>query len=289
MTSGPKQSLVSIIVPCYNQAQYLPETLQSVCDQTYSNWECIVVNDGSPDNTEDVALEWVRKDIRFKYFSKINGGVSAARNFGIGKSSGKYILPLDADDVIGKTYLEKAVRVLDENEDIGIVYCSAVYFGDKKGNWEIPKHSLKRSLFFNTIFSTALFRRSDFEKTEGYNTNMIHGYEDWDFWLYLIEKGICVYKIPEKLFFYRIKANSRNSSIDWEKLITLYNQIIINHYELYQQHFRNPFIMVEYLRFRQGFTGVLRKDILYLIENFKLSILFVYLRFKIVVYFNFLS
>jgi len=280
-------NLVSLIVPCYNQSQFLPETLQCVLDQTYQNWECIVVNDGSPDNTEEVALSWVKRDSRFRYLLKQNGGVSEARNWGIKQSSGKYILPLDADDVIEKTYLEKSVQVLDQNETIGIVYCRAAYFGDKKGSWEIPEHSLKRSLFFNTIFCTALFRRSDFDKTEGYKTNMIHGYEDWDFWLYLIEQGVSVYKIPEKLFFYRIKANSRNNSIDWEKLIELYNQIILNHYPLYKKHFRNPFIVIEYLRFRQGFTGSLRKDIIHIIEKAKLSIFFYYLRFKLIVLFNF--
>lgn len=66
---------VSVIVPCYNQAKYLSEALQSVLDKTYENWECIIVNDGSPDNTEEVAKQWVEKDSRFKYFYKENGGL----------------------------------------------------------------------------------------------------------------------------------------------------------------------------------------------------------------------
>lgn len=82
--------LISIIIPCYNQAQYLPETLQSVMEQVYPNWECLIVNDGSPDNTEEIALDWCRKDTRFRYLSKPNGGLSDTRNFGIKHSSGKY-------------------------------------------------------------------------------------------------------------------------------------------------------------------------------------------------------
>ena len=66
--------LISVIVPCYNQAQYLDECLQSVLDQTYTDWECIIVNDGSPDNTEEIAKNWVEKDTRFIYLSKENGG-----------------------------------------------------------------------------------------------------------------------------------------------------------------------------------------------------------------------
>ena len=90
--------LISVIVPCYNQAQYLDECLQSVLDQTYQDWECIIVNDGSPDNTEEVAKNWVEKDSRFKYFYKENRGLSSARNLGIEKSIGKYLFFLDSDD-----------------------------------------------------------------------------------------------------------------------------------------------------------------------------------------------
>ena len=103
--------VISIIVPCYNQAQYLPETLQSVLEQDYRHWECIIINDGSPDNTEEVALEWCSKDERFKYFKKENGGLSDARNYGIKHSVGKYILPLDSDDKISKDYTLEAINV----------------------------------------------------------------------------------------------------------------------------------------------------------------------------------
>ena len=191
-------NLVSIIIPCYNQARYLPETLQSVLDQTYSNWECIIVNDGSSDQTEEIALEWVSKDNRFKYLKKVNGGLADARNFGIKASVGKYILPLDSDDRIAQTYIEDAANILDKYPEIGIVYCKATFFGNQTGTWDIPKYSLRRSLLFNTIFCSALFRKNDYNKTNGYNTNMIYGYEDWDFWLSLIERGTKVYKIPKK-------------------------------------------------------------------------------------------
>ncbi len=94
------EKLVSIVVPCYNQAHFLDETLQSVLDQSYSNWECIIVNDGSPDNTEDIAKQWCNKDYRFTYLYKENGGLCSARNAGISISKGEFILPLDSDDII---------------------------------------------------------------------------------------------------------------------------------------------------------------------------------------------
>lgn len=274
-------SLVSVIVPCFNLAQFLPEALQSVLDQSYMNWECIIINDDSSDNTEEVALNWKKKDDRFIYLKKENEGVSAARNYGINFSKGKYILPLDADDLIGSTYIEKAVRVLENNSAIGIVYCNASYFGNKKGHWILPKHSTQQSLILNTIFCTALFRRTDFNRTNGYNTNMKEGYEDWDFWLYFIEQGIKVHQIPENLFFYRIRSNSRNSSIDFIKLINLHKQIIQNHLELYHKHFKNPYIIVDYLEFRKGLSGGIAKTAMYIFKNLSLKVFIFIIRYKL--------
>ena len=115
--------LVSIIVPCYNQAYFLSEALESVLNQTYSNWECIIVNDGSPDNTKTVASKWCDKDKRFNYVEKKNGGLSSARNAGIAISKGEYILPLDADDIIHESFLSKLVPVLENDDALASVSC----------------------------------------------------------------------------------------------------------------------------------------------------------------------
>lgn len=104
------QPLVSVIIPCYNKAAFLAEALDSVFMQSYSNWECIIINDGSLDNTQNIAKSYAIKDNRFKYLCQDNQGVSIARNNGIKASSGIFILPLDADDTIEPTYIEKAVN-----------------------------------------------------------------------------------------------------------------------------------------------------------------------------------
>ncbi len=121
-------SIVSVIVPCYKQAHFLNESLQSVLDQTYPHWECIIVNDGSPDNTDEIARRWIEKDSRFKYLKKENGGLSSARNEGIAISLGEFILPLDADDILDADYLTKAVPVLEQNPELGIVSCYTRFF-----------------------------------------------------------------------------------------------------------------------------------------------------------------
>lgn len=122
-----KNPLISVIVPCYNQALYIDECLQSVYDQTYPNWECIIVNDGSSDNTEEIAKEWVRKDSRFEYVYKENGGLSSARNAGLDISKGEFVYFLDSDDCVDNKVLEILFTSLTStNSDISI--CSYLNF-----------------------------------------------------------------------------------------------------------------------------------------------------------------
>ena len=201
-----QKAAISVIVPCYNQAQYLDECLQSVLDQTYQDWECIIVNDGSPDHTEDVAKKWLEKDIRFKYLHKDNGGLSSARNAGIEKAIGEWILPLDCDDKIGNQYLELAEKEFGEN--YSVIYCKAEYFSAKSGEWKLPDYSLKNLAEENIIFCTAFFRKTDWMRVEGYDENMKHGLEDWEFWISLLKNEGVAYQLNETCFFYRIKENS---------------------------------------------------------------------------------
>lgn len=234
-----KSAEVSIIVPCYNQAAYLAETLDSVRAQTYPQWECIIVNDGSVDNTEEIAREYTVKDSRFKYFRKENEGPSQARNFGISNSDGAFVLPLDADDLIAPTYVEKAMDCFMRFPDTKLVYCKADTFGDSVGPWDLEEYDYESFIWNNCIFCSALFRRSDYDQTAGYNVNMAHGYEDWDFWLSLLKKGDVVHRIDEVLFHYRIKTMSRTTSLTGEYLKESLIQICKNHPDIYQPYYEN--------------------------------------------------
>ena len=115
------KTLISIIVPIYNVENYLRQCLDSIISQTYQNFECLLINDGSPDNSADICREYVSKDSRFRYFEKENGGVSSARNFGIECSKGQYITFIDSDDWVDSDYLEVLYRALiEEQADIAI-------------------------------------------------------------------------------------------------------------------------------------------------------------------------
>ncbi|MDF2552044.1 MAG: glycosyltransferase [Chryseobacterium sp.] len=205
------QPFVSVIVPCYNQAQYLDECLQSVFDQTYLNWECIIVNDGSPDNTREIATAWTKKDPRFIYFEKENGGVSSARNFGIERAKGEWILPLDGDDKIDKDYISLASQEFRNNPHV--IYCRAEYFGAKSGEMVLDQFHHADILLENSIFCTSFYKRTSWEKIKGYDENMVNGYEDWEFWIHLnIFYGkLQVTKLDFIGFQYRIKELSRNT------------------------------------------------------------------------------
>lgn len=113
--------LISIVVPIYNVENYLRMCLDSIQNQTYQNFEVLLINDGSPDNSADICREYVAKDARFRYFEKENGGLSSARNFGIEHSTGAYITFVDSDDWLEYDALDRLYGALKkENADISI-------------------------------------------------------------------------------------------------------------------------------------------------------------------------
>ena len=242
-SSNPK---VSVIVPCYNQAQYLDESLTSIYNQTYTNWECIIVNDGSPDHTEEIALKWQAKDSRFIYVYKENEGVSSARNLGIEKATSEFILPLDADDKFEPTFLEKAVKALIDNPEVGIVSSWGMFFTKDK-NLQVYKSNAKSTsdllLSNSRWFISLLFRKESWEKAGKYDSDVRNGYEDWEFLLRVSALGCKVHIIEEVLFFYRQHQVSRRREMNQreqesKKFIYMNNKsIYIEHYEEFIDHF----------------------------------------------------
>lgn len=232
-----KNPTVSIIVPCYNQAQYLEECLQSVLKQSYRNWECIVVNDGSPDNTEKVVRKWIEKDSRFKYLYQENKGVSSARNYGIYQAIGKFILPLDADDKISSKYLELAINEFHGNNKLKVVYCKAEKFGEEIGKWELPEFSLQGLSRNNMIFCSALFEKNEWESVQGYDVNMKAGLEDYEFWIALLKKGGQVIRLEEVGFYYRIKGSSRQVDLKNKETKALFEYISVKHADFFVKYY----------------------------------------------------
>ena len=224
---------ISIIVPCYNQAHYLDEALQSVLEQTYIHWECIIVNDGSSDNTENVAQNWVEKDKRFRYLFQENTGLSSARNLGIEQASGEFILPLDADDKISNQYLELALIAFQEDNSLKVVYCKAEKFGIENGFWYLRPYTKQDLCYFNMIFCSAFFRKKDWELVGGYDQKMIYGWEDWEFWIAILKNGGTVKCLDHIGFFYRTKQESMATQLNAEKTKILAEYMSVKHADFY--------------------------------------------------------
>jgi glycosyltransferase involved in cell wall biosynthesis len=200
--------LVSIIIPCYNQAQYLPDALNSVLAQTYPYWECVVVNDASPDDTAALAKNYGEKDARIRVLNlNKNGGLANARNIGIESAYGTFILPLDADDFLAPEFLQASMIPFQRNRALKVVYTDAIYFEAVNKTIERPDFSIESLSIENVFQPCALFKKADFEMTEGYREELF-GYEDWDFWIQLIEDDSEVFHIKQPLFYYRVKNES---------------------------------------------------------------------------------
>ncbi|MGZ9735425.1 glycosyltransferase family 2 protein [Flavobacterium sp. GNP002] len=235
--------IVSIIVPCYNQAYFLKESLQSVLDQSYAHWECIIVNDGSPDDTAIVAKQWCERNVRFQYVEQSNGGLSSARNAGIRVAKGEFILPLDADDILDVDYLMKTVPELEQNRKLGIVSCYTRFF---KNTIADSFHELKpqgdRTIYLhyvNQLVATSLYRKECWSAVGGYDETMKKGFEDWEFWLNVTKRSWDFKIIPEFLFYYRKAQQSMLMQTIESHAEDVKQYIFTKHKELYIKDFDN--------------------------------------------------
>jgi len=208
----PDGPAVSVVIPCYGQAHFLEVAVASVFRQTFRDFELIIVDDGSPDDTAKVAERLIAgaKDLEVRLLRQKNAGLARARNAGIRASRGRYLLPLDADDALDPTFLEKTVAVLEADPTAQIAGTDSLHFGAReevvRANAGASAPALLRANFLNYC---SLYRREVFEALGGYDPRMpVAGYEDWNFWISAAERGFRGVHIAEPLFFYRVKGES---------------------------------------------------------------------------------
>ena len=206
---------VSVVIPCYGQAEYLPEAVASVLGQTFTDWELVIVDDGSPDDTALVASGLIQANPghRIKLVRKANGGLPSARNAGIGASSGLYVLPLDADDKFDPRMLDETIRLIQSDPGIGYVYTDALHFGeDGPRVVEAEDYDPDLLVKHNQPNYCSLYPRYLWEDVGGYRESMRGGYEDWDFWLSCAERAYVGRRLPLPLFWYRVRPGTMFSS-----------------------------------------------------------------------------
>lgn len=209
------QPLVSIIMPAYNAEKYIAASIQSALDQTYGNWELIVVDDGSTDRTAVVVREFVERDPRVKYIFQENGRLGKARNAGIGNASGSLIAFLDSDDLWIETKLEAQTRAMAE-KDADVVFSKAWIFTNEEITTQTETTRSTVGLFLGPDFfdslvrqnqlplSTVLLKKSALDRVGLFEeAKPYHGCEDYDLWLRLAKAGFVFYGMPDVLARYR--------------------------------------------------------------------------------------
>lgn len=200
--------LISVVIPSYNYAKYLPEAIESALGQTYKNIELIVINDGSADNTDQVAQKYKN---RIRYISRENKGIIATRNEGIRLSKGEYIIQLDADDYLDREYVEKSLRAAhDHNADI--VYTQAHIFGRDEFNTQYIAFDLEKLKHDNFIHASSLVRKEALKDIQYDSYLNDKGYEDWDLVLGMCLAGSRAVLVDEPLLHYRKHSSSISRS-----------------------------------------------------------------------------
>lgn len=236
MPASMSSPLVTVIVPTYNYGHFIGQTLESLQAQTYQNWECIVVDDGSTDNTSEIVARYIAQDARIKFMQQKNQRQAAARNYGIKHATGQYIQFLDADDLLEPEKFARQIAYLEQHPEVDIVYSNVRYFESGKVNercfsiggdgerW-MPEISgtgqgILKTILRNNIMpiNAPLFKRSAVEMA-GFFNEKLPPVEDWD---YLIRCAVA-----EARFQYEdaegvralVRSHSTSSSHDRRRMI----------------------------------------------------------------------
>lgn len=239
---------VSIIMPCYNYGEFISVSLTKLLEQKFTNWECLIVDNGSTDHSKKEILKFVENDSRFKYYFQAQAGPSAARNLGLKNAVGKYIQFLDADDFLQNNKLFSQVEFLEKNDSIDIAFSDALYFENNdvnnpyKAPWsaKAPVKDIEGNSEFTylkllegnrLVISGPMFRRNLSAINNGFLENLKYN-EDWEFWLRLARNGARFKFVEPEESKSLIRIHSANSSKNLNGMyvseLLIYKSIILD-------------------------------------------------------------
>lgn len=258
--------LISIIIPCFNQAQFLEECCNSIINQKFQNWEAIIINDGSTDNTREIAKKMCAKDIRFNYHYQKNKGLSAARNKGLEVCNGDFIQFLDADDKLLKEKFYESIELYKKNKS-DIIICDFLRFKSKNGKEKKARFHLKEfeinfknvlllwDIKFAIPIHCAIFNSNSISNIKF--DESLKAKEDWLFWLQVLKNKPSVFFYNKKQALYR--AHKNNMSKDLKSMfnnhqkanLTIYNTLSDKEKELFFERintelFNNKFLFLSF-------------------------------------------
>lgn len=299
--SSNKTPLVSIIVPIYNQSKYLSNCLESILSQTYKNLEIILINDGSTDNSEKICKKYCKKDSRFTVYKKPNGGLSDARNFGIKKARGEYLSFIDGDDIVHPNFISALIKALPENKDTLISCCRYQRFSNQN-KINFAKNDSNRATFvdsrkylINTLYQKDQTLYTVSACTKLYHKNIFKNlkftigilYEDFAIIDKILEQTSSIAIVDQKLYYYRITADSITTSTFNEKKLALLEHCS----NLKKRHLNDPEILksLDVMEFTRSYellmsapkTNQIQTALWHHIKTTRFSTLFSDARFKI--------
>lgn len=225
---------LSVVIACFNQGQFLVDAIASVERTATERCELVVVNDGS---TEPRTLEVLKvlRQAGYHIIDQPNAGLAAARNRGIRAARGRYLLPLDSDNRLAPGSIAAALRVLDAEPQVGVVYGDRLDFGLRSGCAKVPRFDLARLLWWNFIDACAVYRREIWEACGGYDARSTV-LEDWEFWIAAAKRGWRFHRLPQVTVEYRVRPNSMLAGARLERLSSAWDYIRSKHRELYGEH-----------------------------------------------------
>jgi len=209
----------SVLMAAYNAEATIAESLDSLLEQTFPEWESIVVDDGSTDRTLAIANGYASRDARIKVLTKANGGTGSARNAGAAQAIAEVLSLLDADDKLAPDYFERMHRFIEGHPGYGIYSCDGYVFSadeaprpdDLQPDSEIRSYSAEDLLVRNRFRVLTCFRRGVFELVGGFDEDRHMAMEDYDFWLRALLRGAKHIHDPERLWLYRVSATQKTS------------------------------------------------------------------------------
>ena len=224
---------VSIVVPCYNLGQYLAEAVDSVLGQSFTDFEILVVDDGSTDDETRSILNGFSRP-KTRVLRSENRGLPGAKNLGIANTSGDLLCMLDADDVLEPEMLARSVEALDAAPTMAFASHWLRAFGDEHWDWTPSSCELPALLDVNAVNGSAVVRRSAIEAIGGFDDAFRDGCEDWDLWITMVERGFPGTIIPEFLFRYRRRTGSMSRVMIQGDI---YRRLVSKHVASYLAHF----------------------------------------------------
>ncbi len=223
---------VSVIVPCYNGGRFLDDLCDSLAAQTFRDFETIIVDDGSSDETTLQKLGSLEPTIRV--VPQQNRRLPGARNAGFACARGEFLLPLDCDDRLAPSFLAETVAALrSEPPDVGFAFAHVRLVGDMDG--VMPRHFNRfDQLFLNRLPYCMLIRRTAWQAAGGYDETMRDGMEDWEFNIRLLQAGFCGAEIAKPLLIYRVSGEGMLMSRTARRHGTIWRYIRTKHRDLYR-------------------------------------------------------